>query len=314
MKKIVTIGGGTGSFITLRGLKKYQFDITAIVNIFDSGGSSGVLRDEYGILPPGDIRRCLVALASEEKEPILRDLFSYRFENGSLGGHSFGNLMLTALDRIKGNYLQAIEEASKILEIKGKVLPISLDKATLCAELENGQIIEGETNIDVPKHDGTLKIKRVFLKPEATILPQSAKAIEEADLIVIGPGDLYTSIIPNFLVKGFKEAINMTRGKIVYTCNLMTKWGETNDFVASDFVKELLSYSDLKKLNVVICNDKEVKEPYLSRYAEEKKYPLKIDNKLSDLTDKVIKIAIFKEADVVRHDSDSIAKVINSLL
>ena len=222
VKKIVTIGGGAGSFTVLKGLKKYPIAITAIVTTFDSGGSSGLLRDEFGILPPGDVRRCLVALSEEEK--ILRRLFMFRFEKkSSLQGHSFGNLFLTALSSIFKDDNLAIEKAGELLNINGKVLPVSLSKSHLCATLEDGTIIEGETNIDIPKHDSESKIKKIFLEPKAKLNSKARKAIMEADIIVVGPGDLYTSIIPNFLVGGMLEAMKKTKAKKIYIANLMTK-------------------------------------------------------------------------------------------
>src|SRR3989344_2057157 len=170
MKKVVTIGGWTGSYTVLRGLKEFSLDITAIVSMFDSGGSSGTLRDEFGVLPPGDVRRCLVALSEGKRAEILRELFNYRFENGkTLNGHSFGNLFLVALSNIYGSDIEGIRKASELLDLRGKVLPVTLDKADLHAVLEDGTEIEGETNIDIPKHDGNLRIKSISLVPEARI-------------------------------------------------------------------------------------------------------------------------------------------------
>jgi len=181
MKKIVAIGGGTGTFSVLRGLKDYDVDITAIVTMFDDGGSSGRLRDEFGLLPPGDIRRCLVALCPEDKKGmLLRSLFSYRFKEGEgLEGHSFGNLFLTALSDITGSEAEAIKAAEELLGIKGHVLPVSVDNCVLCAELEDGTVIKGQTNIDIPKHDGDKKIKRVFLQPAAHIFPSQLYQVQQ---------------------------------------------------------------------------------------------------------------------------------------
>jgi len=197
MKKIVVIGGGTGTFTVLRGLKEYPYDISAVVSMFDSGGSAGILRDEHGILPPGDIRKCLVALSHGEQEKTLRELFNYRFKSGdSLKGHTFGNILLTALTELHKSEDKAIKIAGKLLNIQGKVLPVSLEQSHLCVELEDGSIIEGEVNIDIPKHDGNLRIKKAFLKPEVRGTSEAIDAILDADMVVIGPGDLYTSIIP----------------------------------------------------------------------------------------------------------------------
>ncbi len=316
MKKVVTIGGGTGSYVVLRGLKEFPLDITAIVSMFDSGGSSGVLRDEFGVLPPGDVRRCLVALSVGERASILRDLFNYRFNGGtSLNGHSFGNLLLVALGSIYGSDIEAIRKASELLDIKGKVLPVTLDKAELHAELYNGDTIVGETNIDIPKHDGQIRIKKVYLKPDAAVYEESAKAIREADVIVIGPGDLYTSIVPNLLVKGVPEALVASKGKMVLVSNLMTKWGETNNLVASDIAKELLSYSGLKKFDYVICDNGEgIKHDVLMAYQKEKKFPIKYDIELEQYAvNPVITGDFFSEADIARHDSVKIARIISEL-
>jgi len=269
MKNVVVIGGGTGVFTVLTGLKDYAFHLSAIVTTADDGGSSGVLREEFGILPPGDIRRALVALSSDS--PVLANLFNYRFENGTgLKGHSFGNLFLTALERITGDFNQAIKEASKILGIKGKVIPVTLDYTRLFARLENDFIVVGESNIDVPKHDGSLFIEEVFLNPEPKANKEAIKAIKEADIIIVGPGDLYTSIIPNFLVKGIKEAIKKSRAKKVYICNTMTKYGETNKFTAEDFFATLEKYIGKGVIDYFLVNVEKPKNCYLGKYDKEK--------------------------------------------
>lgn len=314
-KKVVRIGGGSGGFNLLRGLKAFPLDITAVFTSFDSGGSAGVLRDEFGILPPGDVRRGLLALADEKQAEILRELFNFRFENGgsSLHGHSFGNLFLMALVSIYGGEMEGIRKASELLNIKGKVLPVSLDHSDVHALLEDGTEVIGETNIDIPKHDGTLHIKKVSLKPEATIFEETDKAIREADLVVIGPGDLYSSIIPALLVKGMKEALAESKAKKIAVCNLMTKWGETNDFAASDMIRELLEYSGLKKFDYVICNTEPMNSKVVEAYKQEKKHPMNCDAKLSEYADKVITGNFFSEADIARHDSVKIAKIISEL-
>ena len=314
MRKVVTIGGGTGSYVVLRGLKEYPLDITAVVSMFDSGGSSGVLRDEFGVLPPGDVRRCLVALSDGKRAEILRELFNYRFENGgSLKGHSFGNLLLVALRSIYGNDIEAIRKASELLDIKGKVLPVTLDKSDLFAQLSNGETIKGETNIDIPKHDGNIRIKKVYLEPEANVYQETADAIRRADIIVIGPGDSYTSIIPNLLVKGVPEALAANKGKKVLVSNLMTKWGETNNLVASDIARELLLYGGLKQFDYAICNTGKIENEVLMAYQKEKKFPIRCDEGLGTCAAIVIEGDFFSEADIARHDSEKIAKVIAEL-
>ncbi|TSC62770.1 MAG: hypothetical protein Athens041674_405 [Parcubacteria group bacterium Athens0416_74] len=314
MKKVVTIGGGSGSYTILQGLKEFPLDITAVVTMFDSGGSSGILRDEMGILPPGDVRRCLVALSDETQQKILRDLFNFRFEeNGSMSGHSFGNLFLAALSSIYGSDIAAIQRASELLDLKGKVLPVSVDKSHLHAELEDGTKIVGETNIDIPQHDGNLRIQNVFLEPPAHIYEETDRAIREADLIVIGPGDLYTSLVPNLLVDGMSDALKSRKGKVVVVCNLMTKWGETAGFAASDFVRELLKYSGLPKFDYVLCNTAPMDVKLVKAYEAEKKQPLMYDDALNALADKVITGGYFSEADIARHDSEKVARTISEL-
>jgi len=314
MKKVVTIGGGTGSYTVLRGLKEFSLDITAVVSMFDSGGSSGTLRDEFGVLPPGDVRRCLVALSEGKRAEIVRELFNFRFENGnSLKGHSFGNLFLVALSSVYGGDIEGIRKASELLNIKGKVLPVSLDKSDLHAILENGEEIVGETNIDIPKHDGAVKIQKVFLEPPAKIFEETRQAISEADVIVIGPGDPYTSIIPNLLVDGVSDALRESKGVKVVVTNLMSKWGETHGFEASDMARELLTYSGLEKFDYAICNTAKMDPKLVAAYEKEKKFPIQCDNKLPEFAKKIITGDYFSEADIARHDSAKIAKVIAEL-
>ena len=315
MKKIVVIGGGTGVFTVLTGLKDYPFNLTAIVTTADDGGSSGILREEFGILPPGDIRRVLVALSSDS--PVLANLFNYRFENGTgLKGHSFGNLFLTALERITGDFSQAVKEASKILGIKGKVIPVSLDYTRLFARLENDLLVVGESNIDVPKHDGSLFIEEVFLNPEPKVNKEAIKAIKEADIIIAGPGDLYTSIIPNFLVKGIKEAIKKSQAKKIYICNTMTKYGETNKFTAEDFFATLEKYLGKGVIDYFLVNIEKPKNCYLGKYNKEKAELVKYDRKLLSSWKKprVIFTRLLRQSPLLRHDPNKLAKAIVKLL
>lgn len=314
MKRLVRIGGGSSGYTILRGLKQYPLDITAIVNMFDSGGSSGVLRDELGILPPGDIRRALAALADGKQAWILRELFNFRFqEKGSVSGHSFGNLFLAALSSIYGSDIEAIRKASQILNLKGTVLPVSLDKSHIHAVLEDGTEIRGESNIDVPKHDGAKRIARVFLEPPAKIFKDAEAAILEADVIVIGPGDLYTSLVPNFLVEGVPAVLRRSNARTVIVCNLMTKWGETHGFTAADMAAELARYCGVKKFDFAICNTKEPSQALIAAYEKEKKYPMRCDDRLKEYATNVITGDFFSEADIARHDSDKLAKVIADL-
>lgn len=312
MKKIVVVGGGTGTFTVLRGLKQYPLEITAVVSTFDSGGSTGVLRDEFGMLPSGDMRRCLVALAPDSEDTTLRDLFNYRYSTGgSLSGHSFGNLFLQALTSVTGSEVSAIKRAAELLNCKGKVLPVSTDHANVCATLENGQVIKGETNIDIPKHNGDIRIRNVYLEPRSFIYSEAYDALIEADLIVIGPGDLYSSIIPNILAEGFVNAIRERKGKVAYVMNLMTKWGETNRFTASDFVNELLTYLKQDKLDYVICNSVPVSELLVKKYAAENAHPIKLDlPELQKLAWSVVMEEVIQQTEIVRHDSNKLARVL----
>src|SRR5947209_6409202 len=220
--RAVVIGGGTGIYAVLTGLRHYTSNITAVVSMSDNGGSSGRLRDEFGYLPPGDVRRCLVALASDADSMLLRQLFEYRFEKGlGLNGHTFGNLLLTALTDILGSSDRAIDEAGRLLRIRGRVLPVTLTPTTLCARLTDGYEICGETDIDVRKDHHDVGIAEVYLRPHATVHPPVLEAIARADLIVLGPGDLYTSVIPNLLVRGVREAIAASDARCIYVCNVM---------------------------------------------------------------------------------------------
>jgi len=313
-KKIVVIGGGTGVFTVLSGLKPYFSDLSAIVTMADDGGSTGILREEFGILPPGDIRRALIAL-SDSNDKMLAQLFSYRFEQGlGLTGHSFGNLLITVLERITKNFEDAVNEAGKILSIKGKVIPVTLANARLVAELENGEVIRGETNIDIPKHDGHLKIKKVWLKPPVKINPNAKKAIMEADAVIIGPGDVYTSIIPNLLVGGMKEALKKTKAKVIYVSNVMTKFGETNDFAASDFVKTISVYLGRGILDYAVINNKRPPIKNLSLYVKENSDFVEPDGTLEKLRISIVKADLLRSGKLIRHDPQKLAKVLKMII
>ena len=244
-KRVVVIGGGTGTYQVLVGLKKNKnLNISAVVAMSDSGGSTGRLRQEFGMFPPGDLRRALLALSSLPiNEKTLERLFDFRFENGKeLKGHSLGNIFLAALTQITGTPEKAIAEAQKILAVSGQVLPVTLDDTHLAAILEDGTEVFGETNIDVRSIKPDVPIKKVFLKPQANVFPQAKEAIEAADLIVLGPGDLYTSIIPSLLVNGVTDAIAKSRAKLVFVINIMTKPGETDGYSTSRFVTAIKEY------------------------------------------------------------------------
>ena len=248
--KIVTIGGGTGLSTMLRGLKRYSANITAIVTVADDGGSSGRLRRELGVLPPGDFRNCIVALA--ESEPLMDRLFQYRFGHGSdLDGHSFGNLFIVAMSGITGNFEEAIRESCRVLAVRGQIMPSTLENVTLCAELEGETHVLGESKISA----ANVPIERVYLQPERpAAFPDAVRAILDADIVIVGPGSLYTSILPNLLVDGIAKALASTQALRVYVCNVATQPGETDEFRASDHVKALLKHVRGTPIDLVLAN------------------------------------------------------------
>src|SRR3989344_11762 len=295
-------------------LKNFDFNLSAIVSMCDDGGSTGKLRDDYGVLPPGDIRRSLVALSSATKS--LRKLFDFRFKGGDLDGHSLGNLFLTALEKTEGTFHRAVATASEVLNVKGRVIPVTLNNIRLQAELENGKVISGETNIDIPKHNPELKITKVFLKPEARANPEALEAIKKADLIVIGPGDLYTSIIPNFLVGSIAKAVRFSKARKIFICNLMTKNGETNNFSVMDFVSAIERYLGKDVLNYVLVNSKRPGGVRLKRYAEEKAQLVVLPKDYKNRLDKteILKADLLTKSGLVRHDPKKLANQILNLL
>lgn len=276
-KTIVTIGGGTGSFVVLSGLKnfadKYNFRLMAIVSMADDGGSTGRLRDELGVLPPGDIRQCLVALS--ESPLVLRNLLNYRFAAGRLKGHSFGNILISALEKVTGSFDKAVIEASKILKIKGEVIPVTLDKVRLRAELNNGKIVYGEDNLNSSKLVKKIGIKRLYLSPLPKANPRAIYALKKADLIILGPGNLYCSLIPNLIVRGIKEALVSSKAKKVLICNLMNKIGHTDNFFVDDYLRVIENYTRPGLFDYFIYNTKEPSSELLNKYKKEG-YPPKI--------------------------------------
>lgn len=312
MKKVVVIGGGTGVFTVLTGLREYpDLKLSAIVSMADDGGSTGVLREEFGTLPTGDIRRALVALSGANRE-ILSELFNYRFDkNSSLKGHTVGNILLTALEKITGSFPDAIAEAVKILNVKGRVIPVTLSQAKLVAELSDGTRIFGETNIDIPKHDAKKRIEKLSLRARASANPTAIKEIKSADAIILGPGDLYTSIIPNLLIDGITDAIKNSRGKIIYNVNIMTKFGETNEFKASDFVKEIEKYLGKNIINLITINTKHPTGKIVERYKKENVEF--VENDLA--TDKrVVSGDFLRNGMFLRHDAKKLAKKLDLII
>lgn len=309
--KVVVIGGGTGLSTMLRGLKLYTSNITSIVTVGDDGGGSGKLRADLGMLPPGDIRNCILALA--DTEPIMEDLLQYRFKDGSLKGQNFGNLFLAAMAGISENFEDAVQKMSSVLAVTGKVLPVTLDDMKLIAELENGNIIEGESIIPEEVIKQKSKIKKLRINPEnAKPLMDALVAIKEADAIVMGPGSLYTSIVPNLLVEDIVEAINKSDAIKIYISNVMTQPGETDEFAVSDHVKTLMKYSGKDSIQYVIANNgiipKEIEERYLSQGS--KLVELDYEN-INKLNVEIVETDLVKiTKGYVKHDSEHLAQVL----
>ena len=262
-KNIVVIGGGTGTFTALTALKKYQANLTAIVAMTDSGGSTGALRDELGVLPPGDIMRCLVALSTQDK--LMRSLMDYRFEGGTLKGHRFGNLLLSALEKTTGSFQSAVERASDILRTNGRVIPSTLDKVHLMAQVGD-DIIKGEEQIQTTHLNGSLK--HLWIEPVARANPKALTAIRDADAIILGPGGFYSSIVTNLLVRDIPEAIRQSKAKKIFICNLMTKAEHTDGYSVADYTAALEKYLG-GPLDTVIYNDKMPTDDLMNRYARE---------------------------------------------
>ncbi len=262
--KTVVIGGGTGTFVVLSGLKKYPLALTAIVTMMDSGGSTGRLRDQYGVLPPGDVRQALVALSGSDK--IWRELFLYRFENGDFEGHNFGNIFLSALEKTTGNFEEAIELAEKILQTKGKVVPVTLKKTNIVARLEDNTLLKTEALID--KQEKRSRITDLYLEKNVPVNRQATKAIQQADIIVIGPGDLYTSILPNFMFNSIVQAYKKSRAKKVFILNLMNKLGQTDDFRASQYINIYKSFLGDRPFDHILVNTTKIPERVMEKYQQ----------------------------------------------
>jgi uncharacterized cofD-like protein len=322
---IVVIGGGTGSFTLLRSLKEYTESITALVNMADDGGSTGVLRDELGALPPGDVRQCLVALSDS---PKVRDLFNYRFEEGTFKGHAFGNLLLSALEKMTGSFAEAIETASEILNVNGTVVPVTLDDVRLKMEWpESSIILRGERQIDAEHFAQDPRRAQLTLVPDARVNPAAVKAIEQADLVVVAPGDLYTSLGPLLVIKGVGEALRKTKATVVYVSNLVTKKGQTEGFTVSDHADEIERFGGGGFLDFVLYNEEKPDAVLAEKYKAEEAYLVPVDRAgLKNNTYKAIpgcflgKIATVQAADtlpvtrsLIRHDSAAVAEAIIGL-
>lgn len=309
--KIVVVGGGTGLSTMLRGLKNYTNNITAIVTVGDDGGGSGKIREDFGMLPPGDIRNCILALA--DTEPIMEKLLQYRFKEGSLEGQSFGNLFLAAMAGISDNFEEAVQRMSSVLAVTGKVLPVTLDDMKLVAILENGDKIDGESRIPDEALARNSKIKKLMINPkDAKPLVDALKAIEEADAIIMGPGSLYTSIIPNILVTDIADTICNSDAIKIYISNIMTQPGETDDFTASDHLKTLINYGGNKCVKYIIANNGVIPEDIKERYLKEGSKLVDLDrDKIKSLDVEIVEEDLVKiTKGYVKHDSEYLAEII----
>lgn len=313
--KIVTIGGGTGLSTMLRGLKEYSSNITAIVTVADDGGGSGVLRQDLGMLPPGDIRNCILALA--DTEPIMQQLLQYRFQDGGLKGQSFGNLFLAAMDGISTNFEEAVRNMSEVLAVTGKVLPVTLQNVQLCCELEDGFVVCGESKIGHHDEFHPGRIKKVYTDPsKVEALSEVIEAIKEADIIVLGPGSLYTSVIPNLIVDGVADAISQSKAIKAYVANVMTQPGETEGYSVADHIKAIENHSYKGIVDYCLVNTQAVDNELLERYSLDKAEMVKIDYPelfKSGITVIGGDFAIVKNG-LIRHNSIKLAEAIISLV
>lgn len=306
--KVVALGGGTGLPVVLRGLKHYTSNLTAVVTVADDGGSSGRLRGDLGILPPGDIRNCMVALA--DTEPLMEELFQHRFDSGELKGHSFGNLFLAAMERTAGDFVTALRESSRVLAVRGTVLPATLERVTLWADLVTGERIHGESNIG----RSPARIAKIGMEPEdATPLAEAVAAIMQADMVVLGPGSLYTSVIPNLLVRPIQEAIRHTRAVRVYVANVMTQPGETSHYTAQDHLDALEGQVGRGLVDVVLVNNQRVDESILERYRREGAEPVAPPGGTTHWPE-VVSAPLITVDGVVRHDPEKLARALLQIL
>lgn len=323
MKKIVTIGGGTGSYTVLFGLKNLpDVSLTALVSMADDGGSTGVLMDELGVLPAGDVRQCLVALS--EHSDIVRELMNYRFGEGTLNGHNFGNIFLAALEKVSGDFVKGVEVASEILKVKGAVIPVTNQKAELTILISNGSTIEGENKIN---HSNVqdVGIEKIYYKNNVSINPHAKLALQEADYIILGPGNLYCSIIPNLIVNGFKEALVECKGKIILPVNLTNKHGHTKGWKVSDYVKDIETYLG-KPVDIILVNSEAPSAEQIEVYKIQEGDGVMVGDDISD--DRVIRETLLShllpkisQADIIastrsfiRHDSQKLADCIGKII
>ena len=313
--KIVTIGGGSGQYVLLSGLRDVSnFDISAVVSMVDSGSSTGRLRDELGVLPPGDVVKCVLALSSYREK--IREVIQKRFKNNSkLNGHSVGNMLLTMLSQYTNSFPEGVKALGEVLDIKGSVLPVTTDKATLVAELTDGSWLFGESAIDIPRGSQREKIKRTFLVPHHTdnvsVYPPVIEKIKKSDYVIIGPGDLYTSIVPNFLISEVKKAIKETSAKIIFVTNIMTKYGETQNFKVSDFIKVLEKFIG-REINYILFNKKKPSKKVLESYKKQKAELVLFKNDSLEKNRNIIKEDLLTESEsLARHDYKKLSNAIN---
>lgn len=315
---VVTIGGWNGSYGLLSSIRDNDdYNISAIISMSDSGGSTGVLREEFNILPPWDVRRAVMALSREHEE--VRNLFNYRYDKEcSVWGHSLGNLIITAMTDITGSFDKGLKQVCKMFKVKGRVIPVTLQLSHLNVKLEDGTTVEWETNIDLNLDEGSSPIKKAYLTPDVYANPKAIKAIDKADVIILSFWDIYTSIIPNLLVKGIKEAIAANKkAKVIYFCNLMTKPGETTDFEAIDFVNVIEKYLGKWVLDFVIVNNGFISENMAEKYKSlEKKKPVKVKHYkyFRGKSYEVIEADLLHENNWVRHSYDKISSVLDNLI
>lgn len=309
--RIAAVGGGTGLSTMLRGLKKYTRNLTAIVTVADDGGGSGMLRQDLGMLPPGDVRHCMEALANTE--PVMERLLTYRFTEGTLAGQSFGNLILAALNGITGSFEEAVAQMSHVLAITGRVIPVTGADVQLEAVFENGTRVVGESRIAAFKKEQDCRIHHVSLIPEhPKATPAALEAIREADLILLGPGSLYTSIIPNLLVEGVAHAIARAEAPKIYVCNIMTQDGETEGYTAADHLEALLAHGEPGLLDLCLANTAPVRPGLLEKYREEDAVPLVVDReRVAGLGLELVERPVAsEEGDYARHDPDKLARAV----
>ncbi|WP_378950385.1 uridine diphosphate-N-acetylglucosamine-binding protein YvcK [Pelosinus sp. sgz500959] len=308
---VTVIGGGTGLSVLLRGIKSVTGNITAIVTVADDGGSSGRLREDFDMIPPGDLRNCLVALA--DTEPLMEKLFQHRFGgNGDLAGHNFGNLFIAAMTEVLGDVEKALKESSKVLAVRGRVLPASIQKVRLWARMTDGSVVEGESNIPLTQK----RIDRVYLQPEDTMPVESAlEAIRDADAVILGPGSLYTSILPNLLVQGVAETLRQSQAVKIYICNVMTQPGETDGYSASDHIQAIVDHVGPGIIDYVVVNTHHVTMNLQEKYASQGAYPVEVDvDAIEAMGIKVFKADVISETNWVRHDPLKLSRTIVSMI